>query len=351
VAGAQSAKNAVDSNFLSVKDIEEYLDKSAKAKNEGEKNRLLDALKQKDAENQALAETTNIPMNDQIKELAALKAKRNSADCNAQCQSLVDYSIAQLEPVTKDQERYKYNMGIGAVLGVLEGLNELKGVGKSNKGKSSAIKPENSSELDKITKGENVALKGANPAVNQQINAGNGAPKVPQGNAGKVVQTETVKTPNNQTGDVAKETAGNISTFNPNEIRFSQHTVSYNKTERGSGVKYSYDDLVSGMKKDGWKGDPVDVVKMPDGKFTSMDNTRITAAREAGIDIKANARNFDDKLTPEETIRFSDPRRGLEPKTWGEAITGRINKQTGGFSKNNPYGANESPRITGKPKD
>ncbi|WP_434525634.1 hypothetical protein [Photorhabdus asymbiotica] len=72
----------------------------------------------------------------------------------------------------------------------------------------------------------------------------------------------------NQPNNASKGATGNISTFDPNEIRFSQNTVSYNKTERGSGVKYSYDDLVSGMKKDGWKGDPVDVVKMPDGKFT-----------------------------------------------------------------------------------
>ncbi|PQQ32146.1 filamentous hemagglutinin, partial [Photorhabdus luminescens] len=155
VTGAQAGKNAVENNFLSVKDIEEYLDKSSKAKTEDEKARLLDALKQKDAENQALAETTNISMNDQKKELAALKAKRNAADCNAQCQALVDYSIAQLEPVTNDQERYKYNMGIGALLGAVEGLTELNGAGKSNKGTSSAVKPENSSALDKIAKGSN----------------------------------------------------------------------------------------------------------------------------------------------------------------------------------------------------
>lgn len=44
------------------------------------------------------------------------------------------------------------------------------------------------------------------------------------------------------------------------------------------------------MRTNGWKGDPVDVVKMPDGKLTSMDNTRIAAAREAGIDVKAGER-------------------------------------------------------------
>ncbi|MFB4720786.1 hemagglutinin repeat-containing protein [Enterobacter chuandaensis] len=138
--------------------------------------------------------------------------------------------------------------------------------------------------------------------------------------------------------------------LNANDVRLSQNTVSFNKTERDTKQKYTYDDLVTSMRKDGWKGDPVDVVTMPDGKVTSIDNTRIAAAREAGIDVKATVRNYNDKLTAAEMLRFSDPKRGLSPTTWGEAITGRINKQSGSFSKDNPYGANESPRITGKPK-
>jgi filamentous hemagglutinin len=92
--------------------------------------------------------------------------------------------------------------------------------------------------------------------------------------------------------------------FDANEIRFSQNTVSNNKTERGTGVKYTYGDLVSSMKKDGWKGGPVDVIKMPDGKMTSMDNTRISAAREAGIKVESNVRSYDEKLTPSEIERF-----------------------------------------------
>ncbi|MGC1008256.1 VENN motif pre-toxin domain-containing protein [Pantoea agglomerans] len=145
-----------------------------------------------------------------------------------------------------------------------------------------------------------------------------------------------------------------VSSFDANEIRFSQNTVSYNKTERdpnkGVGVKYTYDDLVASMKKDGWQGNPVDVIKMPDGKMTSMDNTRISAAREADIKVEANVRSYDEKLTPLEIERFSDRKRGFVPQTWGEAISGRINKQSGGFSNNNPYDSNESPRITGKGK-
>ena len=151
--------------------------------------------------------------------------------------------------------------------------------------------------------------------------------------------------------NAGKGTVNNISNLNPNEIRFSQNTVSYNKIERGTDMKYTYDDLVTNMKTNGWKGDPVDVIKMPDGKFTSMDNTRIAAAREAGINIKANVRNFNDKLSPSEVNRFSDPKKGFIPTTWGEAITGRINKQSGGFSKNNPFGSNTPPRISGKTKE
>nr|WP_275266725.1 VENN motif pre-toxin domain-containing protein [Pantoea ananatis] len=139
---------------------------------------------------------------------------------------------------------------------------------------------------------------------------------------------------------------GIVSSFDANDIRFSQNTVSYNKTEQSNGMKYTYDDLVSSMKKDGWKGEPVDVIKMPDGKVTSMDNTRIRAAREAGIKVQANLRDFDEAL-PKDMV--DSGRFGLA-KTWGEAITGRINNQSGGFSKNNPNGSAEFPRVTGKDK-
>lgn len=42
---------------------------------------------------------------------------------------------------------------------------------------------------------------------------------------------------------------GIVSSFDANDIRFSQNTVSYNKTEQSNGMKYTYDDLVSSMKK------------------------------------------------------------------------------------------------------
>lgn len=134
----------------------------------------------------------------------------------------------------------------------------------------------------------------------------------------------------------------------PDEIRFSQNTVSFNKTDRLTGTSYTYDDLVQGMKTNGWQGDAVDVVRMPDGGLTSMDNTRIAAARDAGIDVKANVRGYNDPLTQAEAERFS--KGGLVPTTWGEAMGIRISNQSGSFSTTNPLGSLSPPKITGKPK-
>ncbi|MQB55581.1 hemagglutinin repeat-containing protein [Rahnella sp. RcJ3] len=148
------------------------------------------------------------------------------------------------------------------------------------------------------------------------------------------------------TADVGAKGAGSVTFHAAEDIRFSQNSFSFNKTDRDTGKNYTYDDLVQSMRTNGWKGDPVDVVKMPDGKLTSMDNTRIAAAREAGIDVKASVRGFDDPLTP----AIQEARGWQNFNTWGEAITGRINKQSGGFSTSNPYGSTEPPRISGGAK-
>ena len=137
-----------------------------------------------------------------------------------------------------------------------------------------------------------------------------------------------------------------IASLNANEVRLSQKTVSYNKIDRATGNSYTYDDLVNSMRTNGWKGDPVDVVRMPDGKLTSMDNTRITAAREAGVDVQAQIRNFDEQLSRQMQI----DRNWQSYDTWGEALTARIQAQGNKFSNANPYGATQSPRVTGKPK-
>ncbi|WP_269768631.1 VENN motif pre-toxin domain-containing protein [Neisseria weixii] len=72
-------------------------------------------------------------------------------------------------------------------------------------------------------------------------------------------------------------------TIDPTRTSFSQATVSYQKR----GTDYNYDSIVTEMKKQNkWIGEPVDVVNMPDRAPTSLDNTRILAAREAGLRLK-----------------------------------------------------------------
>lgn len=72
------------------------------------------------------------------------------------------------------------------------------------------------------------------------------------------------------------------------------------------------------MKSNGWKGDAIDIVKMPDGKYTTVDNTRVAAARDAGIDVKANVRSSNEVLPDNMVDRFTT-KKGV-PKTWKAKI-------------------------------
>ena len=112
--------------------------------------------------------------------------------------------------------------------------------------------------------------------------------------------------------------------LDPTRVSFSQATVSYQKR----GANYNYDSIVAEMKKQNkWIGEPVDVVNMPDKAPTSIDNTRILAAREAGVKVKANVHNFNDPIPKEraQSLIYN----GHVPKTWGEAIQLRVQKQNG----------------------
>jgi RHS repeat-associated protein len=117
--------------------------------------------------------------------------------------------------------------------------------------------------------------------------------------------------------------------LSPYDIRFSQSSVT------GAG------EITKSMRASGWKGDPIDVVKMPDGKLTTIDNTRVVAAGRANIMVKARVRSANDPLTPDEVRRFTRTRgnKTIVPSTWGEAINARIWGQSRGFSTQYPNGS------------
>ena len=111
-----------------------------------------------------------------------------------------------------------------------------------------------------------------------------------------------------------------------NKVRYSQSSVN------GSA------EIIESMKAEGWKGEPIDIVKMLDGEYTTLDNTRLYAAQQTGIDVKACIHNYYEPLSPEQAARFSTPKKGT-PMTWGEAVEYRINKQNASYRNNNPAGS------------
>jgi hypothetical protein len=139
-----------------------------------------------------------------------------------------------------------------------------------------------------------------------------------------------------------------LQALDPHQLRFSQSTVSNNKTDRMTGEEITYDDLVKRMRENGWQGKPIDVIIMPDGSLTSIDNTRVLAAREAGIEVQANVRGFDEPLSDEVKGRFKASRFNLN--SWGDIVTKRIGGQKKAFQRNFPFGSPNNPRVTGRPK-
>ncbi|MDE5778261.1 MAG: hypothetical protein K2I10_07165, partial [Lachnospiraceae bacterium] len=117
--------------------------------------------------------------------------------------------------------------------------------------------------------------------------------------------------------------------INPNEIRFSQSSVN------------GANEIINSMKANGWKGEAIDVVTMADGKLTTLDNTRVLAARYAGIDVQAKVHAYDELLPDNLVERFTTPKG--TPKTWGEAVSLRIGKQNSKYRSLYPQGSN----ITG----
>ena len=119
-------------------------------------------------------------------------------------------------------------------------------------------------------------------------------------------------------------------TFSTASIRFSQTSIN------------GLEEIVINMKANGWKGDPIDIVKMQDKIYTTVDNTRLAAAQLAGIDVKAVAHNFDDLIPEEVATRFAD-KKGNLPKTWGEAVKNRIANQNKSFRTSNENGTFVAP--------
>jgi hypothetical protein len=84
---------------------------------------------------------------------------------------------------------------------------------------------------------------------------------------------------------------------------------------------------------------PIDVVRMKDGTLITLDNTRVIAAHEAGIKVRAIERQFDKKLPNNKVSgRFKNKKGGI-PNTWGDAAINRINNQNSIYKEIYPNGS------------
>ncbi|MGA0559043.1 RHS repeat-associated core domain-containing protein [Larkinella sp. VNQ87] len=127
--------------------------------------------------------------------------------------------------------------------------------------------------------------------------------------------------------------AGKISeivTLDAKAIRFSQNSV--------TGAA----EIEASMAKNGWKGGAIDVVKMTDGKLTTLDNTRVLAASRTKTPVKAKVHEYDSPIPSNMAERFPS-KKGTLPNTYGQAVENRIQNQASGFRKRYPQGGN----ITG----
>jgi hypothetical protein len=120
--------------------------------------------------------------------------------------------------------------------------------------------------------------------------------------------------------------AGGVESLPPSSVRFSQTSVN------------DAQEIADSMRTRGWVGDPIDVVRMPDGRLTTVDNTRVLAAHQAGIDVRASVHGFDEALPGKLVPRFTTPKGG-EPTTWGDAVTKRIGKQNALYRTTYPMGS------------
>lgn len=111
-----------------------------------------------------------------------------------------------------------------------------------------------------------------------------------------------------------------------------------------SGIRFSQSsvngaaEIEASMRANGWVGDAIDVVRMGDGGLTSLDNTRLLAAKRAAIDVQANIHAFDDALPAGMVERFTTAKGGV-PSTWGDAVMNRIGGQSAGYRGANPFGS------------
>ena len=143
--------------------------------------------------------------------------------------------------------------------------------------------------------------------------------------------------------------------IDPRDIRFTQDWVRYKSSPDENGRRYTLDEMGRTASATPEVLPALDVVVMPDGRLTSIDNRRLTAAQGYGAEqVKVRIRAGEDVLTTNEVRRLSwKDADGTTyfPRTWAEAIRTRIVKQGPEFNSAFRFGSPEIPRVEHSPRN
>lgn len=215
------------------------------------------------------------------------------------------------------------NAGLSA-LSIIPGADAFTKTGKASKVLGNGIVESGLKHLDNVADGIKKLVKKADDAIDLEKHL----PKKLLKEEAEAFAKKADKVADDVVEDAAKAIKSGTATINPNDIRFSQSSV--------NGAS----EIIDSMKAKGWDGDPIDVVRMPDGNLTTIDNTRVLAARYAEIDVQANVHAFDEVLPQDLDLieRLTTP-KGV-PQTWGDAVLLRIGKQNSGYRNTYPLGSN-----------
>jgi hypothetical protein len=133
----------------------------------------------------------------------------------------------------------------------------------------------------------------------------------------------------------------------PSPVRFTQEWVSYTSSDKvntldttGRTARIAPEQLPA-----------MDVVVMPDGRLTSLDNRRLTAAQLYNAEsVKVVIHDSNDMLPNADTVkRFTWD--GNKPTTWSEAAAVRIFKQGADFRESFRQGSPVVPQVRQAPED
>ncbi|MEV3952312.1 hypothetical protein AB0K57_32550 [Streptomyces halstedii] len=164
-------------------------------------------------------------------------------------------------------------------------------------------------------------LSAGQKAFDDTINGGGSGITVIDGKKVRITDVKPVDAPSGVAAQGDKAVA-----LNPRTVRLSQTSVK------------DAAEIIDSMRANGWAGLPIDVVRMPDGGLTTIDNTRVVASGHAGIDLQAVIHPFDEPLPDQTQIDRFTTRKGV-PSTWGDAISLRIGKQAAAYRNRYPMGS------------